>query len=92
MFVPKHVLNPILAGYGPLDQGAFNQFYEALVKGHPIPPVSALHAAVIFVGYNQRARPHLHAVVFPVAGLQFSAQPAVKGRRTHCALAGVSCS
>ena len=28
-----------VAGYGPLDQGAFNQFYEAHVKGHPIPPV-----------------------------------------------------
>ena len=24
------------AGYGPLDQGAFNLFYEAEVKGHPI--------------------------------------------------------
>jgi hypothetical protein len=24
------------AGYGPLDQGAFNQFYEDEIKGRPI--------------------------------------------------------
>lgn len=24
------------SGYGPLDQGAYNQFYENEIKGHPI--------------------------------------------------------
>ena len=30
----------LLAGYGPVDQGAFNQYYEKEVKGKPISKVS----------------------------------------------------
>ena len=37
-----HAFIPVLsspAGYGPVDQGAFNQFYEKEVKGKPISKV-----------------------------------------------------
>lgn len=39
----------VLAGYGPVDQGAFNQYYEAEIKGKPINKVKGVGVSLALV-------------------------------------------
>ena len=69
------------AGYGPLDQGAINQFYEKEIKGKPISKVRTAWPP-----------PPVLLIRFPCcldAGLQCQALSGVSRNCTHCAPAWV---
>jgi len=63
------------AGYGPLDQGAFNQFYEQEIRGKPINKVCLAAGFERHAGYKHDRKGH----TFDEQARWISACPAAAG-------------